>query len=173
MPFTLALQGYAVVASDYAGLGVDRDANGNFIPHQWIAAPAQGYDMLYAVQAAQAAWPQGSKQYVLMGDSQGGGAAWATAEQLANTTTPGYLGAVVVSPSTSARSALEFLLDKPAILGSALVRAVFGLQSVYPSFRLPDWLTDTGVAATHLLQDVQGCNSAAAELLVLDAVRSD
>lgn len=32
-PFPLALAGYIVVALDYAGLGVDHDYNGTFIPH--------------------------------------------------------------------------------------------------------------------------------------------
>ncbi len=169
-PFTLALQGYAVVAPDYAGLGVDRNAEGNFIPHQYIAAPAQGYDLLYAVQAAQQAWPQLSKQFVLMGDSQGGGAAWAAAEVIANNTAPEYLGAVVISPSTSVRSAIELVLGSPAVLGSAFARTVLGLQSVFPSFHFTDWLSDTGIAITHLLQDVQGCGSAAAELLVPDSI---
>ncbi|KAJ9617152.1 hypothetical protein H2200_000873 [Cladophialophora chaetospira] len=170
-PFTLALQGYAVVAPDYAGLGVDHDFDGNFIPHQYIAATAQGNDLLYSVEAAQAAWPQLSRQFVLMGDSQGGGAAWAAAETLANSTIPGYLGAVAVSPSTSVRSALEVVLGVPTILGSGLARFALGVQSVYPAFRLTDWFTDIGIAATRLLQDVQGCGSSASVLLVPDAVK--
>ena len=31
-PFQLAIQGYAVVGIDYAGLGADKDAHGNPVP---------------------------------------------------------------------------------------------------------------------------------------------
>ena len=65
-PFTLALQGYTVVAPDYAGLGIDHDAGGNFIPHQYLAAQAKANDLLYSVQAAQRAWPSLSKQFVIV-----------------------------------------------------------------------------------------------------------
>lgn len=73
-PFELALQGYAVIAPDYAGLGVDTDANGNHIPHQHICNPAPANGLAYAVQASQRTWPELSDQFVVMGHSQGGSA---------------------------------------------------------------------------------------------------
>ena len=171
-PFTLALQGYAVVAPDYVGLGVDHDAAGNFVAHQAIAGQAQGNDLLYSVQAAQQAWPQLSKNFVIMGDAEGGDGAWAVAEMLANNAMPGYLGAIAASPSTSFLSVVESTLGIPTILGSILARFAYGVQSVYPSFRFTDWFTDTGVAATQLLLDVQGCGSATAVLVPGNAVKS-
>ncbi|EOD49445.1 putative secretory lipase protein [Neofusicoccum parvum UCRNP2] len=63
-PFTMALQGYVVVAPDYAGLGISittastahpspPDADGRpAIPHPWLAAPAQAADILHAMAAA-------------------------------------------------------------------------------------------------------------------------
>lgn len=77
--FQLALQGYAVVAPDYAGLGVNTDASGNHIAHQYICSPAAATDLVYAVEAARRAWPELSEQFVVMGHSQGGGAAWGAA----------------------------------------------------------------------------------------------
>ena len=66
-PFTLALQGYAVIAPDFAGLGINKTAGGEFIPHQWGANPAGANDMFYAVQAAQQAWPtELSEEFVIM-----------------------------------------------------------------------------------------------------------
>ncbi|KAL8947669.1 MAG: hypothetical protein Q9222_006076 [Ikaeria aurantiellina] len=100
-PYILVLQGYAVVAPDYAGLGVDRTAHGETIQHEYLASPAHANDLFYAVQAAQATFPGLlSKQFVIIGHSQGGGAAWAAAQRQAVEPVEGYLGAVAASPVT-------------------------------------------------------------------------
>ena len=56
-PFLVALQGMAVVAPDYAGLGIDRLPNGQHIGHNWIDAPAQATDLANAIIAARKAFP--------------------------------------------------------------------------------------------------------------------
>jgi predicted alpha/beta hydrolase len=68
-PYTLARQGYAVVAPDYAGLGVNRTAEGKFVLHQYTANPAGANDIFFAVEAAQSAFPELSKHFVTMGHS--------------------------------------------------------------------------------------------------------
>jgi hypothetical protein len=78
VPFALAFQGIAVVAPDYAGLGVGELPNGETIPHPWVAAPAHANDLAFAVTAARSVFPgllspQGP--FVALGHSQGGGAA--------------------------------------------------------------------------------------------------
>lgn len=75
VPYLLSNQGMAVVAPDYAGLGVSSFANGTKIHHPWATSPAQANDMAYALSAARAAFPryltpEGS--FVAMGHSQGG-----------------------------------------------------------------------------------------------------
>jgi hypothetical protein len=80
-PYQLALHGYVVVAADYAGLGLGKDAAGKPIIHEYLASPAQANDVIYSVQAARAAFPELSKQFVVMGHSQGGGAAWTAAQR--------------------------------------------------------------------------------------------
>ena len=74
-PFPLALQVYVAVAPDYAGLGVDTTADGQVFGHQYIVNPAHANDVFYAVQSAQAAFSELSLQFVMIGHSQGGGAA--------------------------------------------------------------------------------------------------
>ena len=58
-PYTIfypsALPGYVVVAPDYVGLAVDKNANGNPISHLYLAFPAHANDVFYAVQVAQSA----------------------------------------------------------------------------------------------------------------------
>ncbi|ETI26089.1 hypothetical protein G647_02866 [Cladophialophora carrionii CBS 160.54] len=50
--------GIAVVAPDYAGLGVDRLPNGQTIAHNWLHGPSQATDLANAVIAARKAFPR-------------------------------------------------------------------------------------------------------------------
>jgi predicted alpha/beta hydrolase len=70
-PYILALQGYAVVAPDYVGSGVNKTAEGTYVPHEYLANPAGANDVVFAVEAAQKAFPELSKEFVTMGHSQG------------------------------------------------------------------------------------------------------
>ncbi|RYP67449.1 hypothetical protein DL771_007227 [Monosporascus sp. 5C6A] len=176
MIFTAATQGYVVVAPDYAGLGLDHDGSGNSIPHQYLASRAAGNDLLYAVKAAQKAWADVlGRRYVVMGHSQGGGAAWAASivasedEELRR----GYLGTVAGSPWTSFRTSIRFQ-QSAAGLNSIIARVATGVKSIFPSFTYGEWLTEKGVRVMELLQDLQGCLSVTVELLSSsDLVRED
>ena len=72
----MALYGYAVIATDYAGLDVAKDASGKAIVHEYVTGPAQANDLLYSVPAAEQGFPTPSKEFVTMGHSEGGGPAW-------------------------------------------------------------------------------------------------
>jgi acetyl esterase/lipase len=65
-------QGYAIVATDYQGLGTPG-------PHPYMNARAEAYGVLDSLRAAQAAFPALSRKVVLVGQSQGGQAAFAAA----------------------------------------------------------------------------------------------
>ncbi|PNY23213.1 Secretory lipase [Tolypocladium capitatum] len=154
-PYALALAGYAVVGTDYAGMGVPFFPDGGNITHQYIASPAAGNDLLYAAQAAQAAFPDRlSKEFVVMGHSQGGGAAWAAAQQQLTARVPGYLGTVAGSPVTNP---IELTVALGNSLGLLLTAKSF--LSVFGELSLSDMLTPAGVAAVNLLDEIQGCNS--------------
>ena len=100
LPFYLALNGYVVVATDYAGLGVREDSEGRFIPHEYLMPRAQAMDISMIIPAYRIAFPGINKHFVVAGTSQGGGAAWNFAESLAckNYPTPGYLGTIAIQP---------------------------------------------------------------------------
>lgn len=71
----LISRGYAVVATDYAGLG------NNYTAHQYFALPAQANDLYYSVVAARALFGgRLSDEWMSIGHSQGGGAVWSLAE---------------------------------------------------------------------------------------------
>lgn len=74
-PYQLALQGFSVVAADYVGLRVEKDASGQRIVHQYLASSSHAHDVFYSVQAARTSFPpELSKHFVIIGNSQGGGA---------------------------------------------------------------------------------------------------
>lgn len=166
-PYALVLQGYVVVAPDYAGLGVDKDAKGRAVIHQYLANPSHANDLFYSVQAAQSAFKVLSKQFVIVGHSQGGGAAWGAAQRQALIPVEGYLGSVAGSPVTSfAVGAADIAnLAGPEINAPATLIAR-ALVSVFPGFDLNSVLTRNGIKLLNLLSQIQGCNAAAAELLI-------
>ncbi|KAI9799636.1 MAG: hypothetical protein M1833_003951 [Piccolia ochrophora] len=160
-PYTLVLQGYVVVAPDYAGLGVDKNTEGEPIVHQYLVNPSQANDLFYAVQAAQTAFSDLSKRFVVMGHSQGGGAAWAAAQRQAHEPVEGYLGTIAASPTVG-------IVDQGlgTIPGSEgyLALVARGLTSIFPEFQLREVLTDVGLQRLSLVSELQGCNSALSEL---------
>ncbi|HEY4041513.1 MAG TPA: alpha/beta fold hydrolase [Rhodopila sp.] len=65
-------QGYAIVATDYQGLGTPG-------PHPYLAVRPEAYSVLDSVRAVLKAFADVSNRVVVIGQSQGGGAAFATA----------------------------------------------------------------------------------------------
>lgn len=165
-PFSMALQGYAVIAPDYAGLGVQDVASPYFV------LPAQAEDLLHAVTASQTAFPDNlSQEFVIAGHSLGGGAAWASAERLVSRPMEGYLGTVAASPF------LDILDDiagqNQAQVNGRVAAIAQGLGSVYPTFELSDWMTDAGIARLELLTEVGGCNAVSSALFSAEGLTID
>lgn len=157
-PFILALQGYVVVAPDYTGLGVG-SYHGSTIQHPAFNNPAHANDLFYAVQAAQEAYPELSERFVLMGHSQGGGAAWGAAQRQARQPVEGHLGTVAASPVTDVL--LQYAVTPDAEWPFELVP---GLSATIPDFNISDVLTKKGIQYYDLLADIGGCNSAYLQL---------
>ena len=82
--------GYAVVASDYTGLGTDsRNA--------FLDGPSNAADILASLPAARAAVPQLGAKWIVMGEAEGRLAAVAVAEKENEIRDPGYLGSIAIS----------------------------------------------------------------------------
>lgn len=93
--------GYAVVTTDYQGLSTRVDAPA----HPYLEPRTAAYNVIDGVRAARSVEPTIGARWVVVGPSQGGAAAWATAEQYGeygeygNSTQKGELvGAVAMSP---------------------------------------------------------------------------
>ena len=168
--FQLTLNGYVVVATDYAGLGLAKDASGIPIAHEYLTGPAQGNDVIFSVKAAGEAFPELSKDFVIIGSSEGGQAAWAAAERLYKEPSPSHLGTIAISPLTS-------LLGLPAdwaINPLLVIMLIPGLRQNFPDFRPEDVLTPKGIQTLDTYRALNGGNTLLFQLPSgQDALRSD
>lgn len=166
-PYTLALQGYVVVAPDYAGLGVNHDSKGNPIRHPYMANPSHANDVFFSVQAAQSAFETLSKRFVVFGHSQGGGTAWGAAQRQVSRPVDGYLGAIAAAPVTKFYDILQMsgVPDGPigGPVGQIGMLLAHAFQDVFPSFNISTILTAAGIRLYSLVSEMQGCNSAVLE----------
>jgi pimeloyl-ACP methyl ester carboxylesterase len=157
--FPIALEGFAVIAPDYAGLGASARPDGSKHPHQYLAAPAHANDLAFMIEAARKAFPNrlsNNGPFVAAGHSQGGITSWAFANRQAITPVSGYRGTITFSPAEDNISALKQLtpaavagLPVPASALSFLPLLSAAITAVYPSFnntalspRLFDMLTN-------------------------------
>ena len=164
-PYALVQAGYVVIAPDYQGLSVRKEAQAKPIIHSYLANPAQANDVFYGVQVAQAAFRMLSDCFVVVGHSQGGGVAWGAAQRQAKKHIESYLGAVAGSPvadSISSLDAYQKAHEAPGYIGALAVR---GLQSVFPDSDIHSVLTEEGARRFLLAEEIQGCNPMFGELL--------
>ncbi len=157
-PYPLALQGYVVVAPDYAGLGIENDARGTPIVHEFLASPSQANDLFYSIQAAQFAFSELSKKFVLIGHSQGGGVAWAAAQRQAMEPVDGYLGAIAVAPVTGV---VDLPVENP-IVGAAILP---GVANIFPKFNPLDILTPLAIKRFNLDAQIRASSFVTSVLL--------
>lgn len=119
--------GYAVVATDYTGLGTSfRNAA--------FDVPSNAADVINSVAAARAAVPQLSAKWLAMGYGEGGAAALGVSEtDIASNSN--FLGSVVIAGVTSS----------PPAESSPLFFA-YGIKTVFPDFPEKEILTDAALA---------------------------
>ncbi|MFC8047789.1 alpha/beta hydrolase family protein [Nocardia sp. NPDC057353] len=140
-------QGYAVAATDYAGLGTPG-------PHHYLSAVAEGNAVIDIVRAARAADSRIGTAWASAGHSQGGQAAL-MAGRLADTAAPelDFRGTVAFAPETTAEYGLSLLgpeLPPGQLLSSVsslLVYLLHGLRSARPDLPVNDYLSPLGRAA--------------------------
>lgn len=131
MPMVRA--GYAVVATDYSGLGTDG-------AHRYMDKYAQANDVIFSIPAAREAVPELGRGWVVDGHSQGGRAAWGVAEIEAKRHDSGYLGAVAVAPGVDLglMSSLHVADNLPA--GYYFDYLAYAIHRKTPSFQPSDML---------------------------------
>jgi pimeloyl-ACP methyl ester carboxylesterase len=136
-------QGYAVVASDYQGLGTPGG-------HPYLATKPEAYSVLDAIRAVQGdpAFKL-SKSVVLVGQSQGGGAAFATAGE-AMTYAPDLdiRGTVATGTPYFTNDTAPAVRDPNAVSGvfAYTIYIMFLAEQVDPAFKVADYVSEKGKA---------------------------
>src|SRR3984957_16780065 len=132
MPMVRA--GFAVVATDYHGLGTDG-------PHEYVNKIAQARDVIYSIPAARAAVHSLGSKWVADGHSQGGLAAWGVAEAEHDLKDPDYLGAISVAGVAREVDFFDHLSSTPGV-GFYLAFMAAGIHARFPEFNPHDLLSD-------------------------------
>lgn len=123
--------GYAVVATDYAGLGTGyRNASADML--------SNASDIIYAVPSARAAVPQLGSRWIAMGTEEGGMAALGVAELEHEIKDPNYLGSITISRLTDLQDDYESL-DRLSYKSPLFL--AYGVQTVFPQFQAADVLS--------------------------------
>ena len=143
LSFWLA-KGYAIVATDYQGLGTPG-------PHPYLATRPAAYSTLDSVRAVEGAGFGLSPRVVLIGQSQGGGAAFATAGY-AQTYAPelDIRGTVATGTpyfSPAAQLALQAARPRDAV-DPTLVYNLLSmslLEQIDPNFHVDDYISDAAM----------------------------
>jgi hypothetical protein len=128
--------GYAVVATDYYGLGADSR-------NPVLDMKSNAFDVLYSVPAARAAVPQIGPKWIAIGPFQGGLAAIAVAES--EVRDPNYLGGVATSGVADAQRAYEHLAQ--ASSDRVLLVLASTVKALYPEFQVSDMLKEKALPA--------------------------
>lgn len=143
--------GYAVIATDYAGLGTR-------FRNAFLDGPSNAADVINSIPAARAAVPQLGTRWVVMGKAEGGLTAVAVAEKENEIRDPAYLGAIAISDLASVREV--YAASTRGSSGLMLTSLAYGMKTVYPQFQETEMLTPKGLALYHEIE--QDCSQARA-----------
>ena len=150
--------GYAVVATDYTGLGTNFRS-----PFADIKSNAA--DIVHSIPAARAALPQLGSRWITVGTGEGGLAAVGVAELESEIRDQNYLGAIVISGVDDLQNRYEH--PEPI----SLLFLMYGVKTVYPQFEIKDVLTDKALAFYAHLEQSCGESAAQPQLSVSEMLR--
>jgi hypothetical protein len=125
--------GFAVVASDYAGLGTNS-------PHSTLDMSSNAVDVVNSIPAARAALPQLGARWLTAGYAAGGLVSVGVSEAESEFGDVNYLGALAISGVANPQELYPHLAQ-----GSSRTLLVFlaaGVKTVFPDFRVSEILTE-------------------------------
>jgi pimeloyl-ACP methyl ester carboxylesterase len=128
--------GYAVVATDYSGLGAD---SGKMV----LDMQSNALDVMCSVLAARAAVKEIGPKWIAVGPFEGGMAALAVAES--EVRDPSYLGSIATSGVADAQEAYQRFVQGSS--NRMLLVLASTVKALYPEFQVSDMLKDTALPA--------------------------
>jgi hypothetical protein len=137
--------GFAVVATDYAGLGADSN-------QPVVDMESNALDILYSIPAARAAVKEIGKRWIALGTYQGALAAVGVAQSAVRD--PNYLGSVAVSGLADAREVYERMALRSA--KRMLLELESTVKALYPEFQVSDLLKDPSSSADQRVSQICG-----------------
>jgi hypothetical protein len=154
--------GYAIVASDYTGLGTR-------FRNAFSDAPSNATDVIASIPAARAAVPQLASRWIVMGAAEGGVTALAVAERESGNHESSFLGALAISNLVSTSEALQDSAYRTSTI--KFVSLIFGTKTVFPDFKISDVLTSKGLELYSAVE--QSCSDlgAVSEISAGDAMK--
>ena len=152
--------GYAVVATDYAGLGTAGR-------HAYLDMLSNATDVVNSVPAAHAAVPGLSQRWLVIGHSQGGLSSLGVAQIEGRIKDPNFLGTVALAGASDLQDALDNVLKvRLPVLNGLVAFWIYGVKTVYPELQPKDVLTDKALAIfTTSVED--GCSAASGAFAAL------
>jgi pimeloyl-ACP methyl ester carboxylesterase len=149
--------GYAVVVTDYAGLGSD-------VRNAVMDMHSNANDVVNAVKAARAAVPHLAEKWVALGDSEGAAAVVALDEAESEVRDPGYLGSVALSGVADVKDVHERLAK--GIDRGRLALLTYGVKTVTPQFEARDMLNPKGMLFYDQIAQVCGSPASSSDDLL-------
>ena len=143
---------YAVVATDYAGLGTD-------FRNAVMDVGSNATDVINSIPAARAAVSQLGSRWIAMGPSLGANTTIGVAELEGRIRDPNYLGGMAISGVADLPDAYEHLPKEQSL--SRLAFLAYGIKTVYPEFDVRDMLTERALPAYRQISD--SCGGAATD----------
>jgi acetyl esterase/lipase len=145
--------GYAVVATDYTGLGTAGR-------HAYLDFHSNATDVIHAVPAAQAAVPALGRRWLAIGHSQGGLAVLGVAELEAGMKDPYFLGTVSLAGASDPADAIDNALNiGQPVLNGLIAFWVYGAQTLNPTVEMQRVLTPAALKLFETSVD-HGCSEA-------------
>ncbi|MGH9517574.1 MAG: alpha/beta hydrolase family protein [Terriglobales bacterium] len=143
--------GYAVVATDYAGLGTaSRSA--------FADISSNSSDVIYSVAAAHHVLGKLGSRWVALGAGEGGMAVIGVAESESKLHDPNFLGSIAISQLGDIQTLYAF---ESALTYKIPLFLAYGIKTAFPQFNVSDMLTPEAMSLYHHI--TQGCNESGEE----------
>ena len=158
--YEYVMLGYAVVATDYAGLGTEGR-------HAYLDMLSNATDVVNSVPAAHAAVTDLSPRWLVVGHSQGGLASLGVAELEGEIKDPNFLGTVALAGASDLQDSIHAVLKaRPPVLNGLIAFWVYGVKTVYPELDLKDVLTQQALTIYDAYIE-DGCSAASGAFTAL------